>query len=89
MAERIFTGDYDLHKTPIFVGDILYNPFIGDVWDVVMAEGGRFEAWLIPNSGAIFHEHPIYPMYVEQLCDVAESFEVVQNRAEEEITNEI
>lgn len=87
---RIFTGEYDLHKTPIFVGDILYNPFIGDVWDVMMVEGAKFEAWLIPNSGAILHEHPTYPMHVEELCNVADVFEVVKSKVkEEELIDEI
>ena len=84
MAARIFTGEYDLHRNPIFVGDTLYNPFIGDVWDVVMIEDVKFEAWLIPNSGIIFHEHPTYPMHVEQLYDVADAFEIVKNKVEEE-----
>ena len=76
---RIFTGEYDLHKTPIFVGDVLYNPFIGDVWDVVMVDGTKCEAWLIPNSGTSHHEHPVYPMHIEQLCDVAGSFEIIKD----------
>ena len=78
MMERESTGLSDKKGNPIFVGDVLFNDFACDKWNVVKTERG-YEAWLIPNSGAFGHPDNEYPAYQEELDCIAGVFEIISD----------
>jgi hypothetical protein len=75
-----FTNSYDVKDQPVNEGDILFNSFVGDLW-IVEKKNDIYYAYLIPNSGMIGHpENAKYPYHIEELEDIAESFEKIGSK---------